>query len=186
VTDFLIDPYLVPATDTLAASSGSPLGTVPPRVGLPVDRVPGTYPDIDNDRDEISDRTDGYDALGPQLVIAPTPIIGAVPFGGIIIGSGEWIPPQLGSRFTIGDTGEGRPQNTAISLWTDSTTLWLELVPDSAPDAPVGVLLPLLTPAAAIPQPLTIPARRLTVRARALPSAAAMLRYWIVGYPMGS
>lgn len=158
-----------------AATATVPSTPTPPLVGLPVERVPGQWVDLDD-----GDAQDGYSApSGPQLVASPVPLIAAVQFGGTVTNAfTETL--GIGASLTIGERGNPRPRTTALGLFVPTGTFGavLALLADGQADAPAnGAALPV---GAGQLAPLWLPLRRAVIRnISAAPLTVAI--YWI-GY----
>lgn len=172
------------------AASGLPdsdYTPAPPNIGLPVDPVPGEWGDQYPAADESN-----YPAPPPSthpLRGDPVPLIGVVPYGGVVQSAGAHTvggPTSVGAPLWVmlGSAGEPRPQAMGVLLWsTEAVAALFELVGDDQQDqvAP-GMTLPL--GGAALPPPLWLPVRRLVVRGTAALGAGLATFYAaVIGYP---
>lgn len=160
----------------------------PPNIGLPVDTVPGNWGD-----DDYPDRPQDVPAAAqptPPLRASPVPLIGAIPYGGIVQSAGAF---QVGGpaaalvvprAVLLGSPGEPRPQVTGILLWSAEVTAGLfEMVADAQKDqVAAGFVLPI--GGAVLPPPLWLPVRRLLIRGTAALAAATGTFYAaLIGFP---
>lgn len=167
------NPYVVPSTGTQAASIGAPNTPRPPAVGLPVEHVSGSYAErLDPDADN---RQQGYDSTpGPQLTITPTPIVGAIPYGGVVLQSGTWAP-AVNDLLELGDTGNGKPLILGVMLTIAAGVSAFDVITDRDQ----------LTRGWGLPSgnalPIWLPVRHLILRCT---TGAIPLSYAVLAYPV--
>lgn len=168
-------------TDTYepAASAGEPSTPMPPLTGLPVERVPGSWAWATEPT--ARQRDEGYDQAGPGpvLAITPRPLIGAIPFGGIIDQSGQETL-ATGATIVLGDTGNAQPRKTQIALFCVGGAFGtaLQLMPDQGKDNPgTGAFLPLGGAASGL---LILNVKRAVVRN--VSGGPVVLNYFTIGY----
>lgn len=159
-------------------------GSNPPLTGLPVEPVPGGWGDHYETGTDAGGEPPQPAPSTPPLTITPTPLIGAIPFGGIVqaagavdLGDGTTAPRYV----NLGAGGIPKPTTIGVFLHTIAAAGTFELMGDQLGDAPgVGFALPI---GAALPA-LWLPLRRITVRNVAGAAGPFRLYYAFVTFPV--
>jgi len=168
------------------AAEGLPAapGSNPPLTGLPVDPVPGGWGDHYTTGTDAQGEPPQPAASTPPLTITPTPLIGAIPFGGIVQNAGA---VDLGDNTTaprfvnLGSGGIPKPTTIGVFLHTTAAAGTFELMGDQLGDAPgAGFVLPI---GAALPA-LWLPLRRMTIRNVSGAAGPFRLFYAFVTFPV--
>lgn len=152
----------------------------PPAVGLPVEPVAGAwgdYPEADDPWNPIP--------VTPDLSVNPVPLIGAIPFGGIVIEAATYSVSfdRVGApqAVIIGSKGTPRPTVTGMLMYSAEAVGSFELVGDGQVDqVTTGFALPIGIGR----DPIWFPIRRATIRATAAAAGRAfVLSVATIGYP---
>lgn len=152
----------------------APTTPEPAPISLPIEddggELPRDFPQVDPAADA---RQTGEPSSGP-LTVNPVPLIGAIPFGGVVLGAGQLtIPP--GQFRTIGVGSAQRPLGTMIRV-TPVTGIQTDVV------AVGGQLARGFTLWDGAQTPFDFPVANLTLQN--FDAADCLVKFVVIGYPV--
>lgn len=162
----------------------------PPGAPLPQDERGGPFPaKLPESTDPAPDDLTGP-ATGEQVANRPTPLIGAIAFGGVVFDAATINGDPTGGEdryVVIGDNGNGRPAVTGIMLLCFNTDALrnVYIYPDSVDGR--GALNPGAIPAfPGLPFPVWYPVRRLNLRIMVSSTTTPLsVSYVVIGNDLG-